>query len=135
VDEVVDGGPRRGEGATTTLCKAGLRRSRSRITSTSSALKQNFPDVCVHLWSPSEIRTMAEISGLSVREVLRELWNAGQRTIPGGGAEILVERVRKRISPKKATAEQWLEVMRTAHEIGYRTTATMMYGAETDPGS
>jgi cyclic dehypoxanthinyl futalosine synthase len=97
------------------------------------ALKKNYPELCIHLWSPSEIATMSEVSGLSIREVLQELWEAGQRTIPGGGAEILVDRVRKRISPKKASADNWLEVMRTAHEIGYRTTATMMYGhAERD---
>jgi cyclic dehypoxanthinyl futalosine synthase len=97
------------------------------------ALKAAYPDLCIHLWSPSEIRTMSDVSGLAVREVLQELWNAGQRTIPGGGAEILVERVRKRISPKKPSADSWLEVMRTAHEIGYKTTATMMYGhAERD---
>jgi cyclic dehypoxanthinyl futalosine synthase len=97
------------------------------------ALKAAYPDLCLHLWSASEIATMAEVSGKTIREVLQELWNAGQRTIPGGGAEILVERVRKRISPKKASAENWLTVMRTAHEIGYRTTATMMFGhAERD---
>jgi CofH subfamily radical SAM domain protein len=73
------------------------------------------------------------VSGLTLREVLQELWNAGQRTIPGGGAEILVDRVRKRISPKKPGSDNWLDVMRTAHEVGFRTTATMMYGhAETD---
>jgi cyclic dehypoxanthinyl futalosine synthase len=87
----------------------------------------------VHLWSPSEIATMSEVSGMSVREVLEALWDAGQRTIPGGGAEILVERVRKRICPKKPSSDNWLRVMRTAHEIGYRSTATMMYGhAERD---
>ena len=97
------------------------------------SLKKSFPDLCVHLWSPSEIQTMTEVSGLSLREVLQELWSAGQRTIPGGGAEILVDRVRKRISPKKTGADGWLEVMRTAHEIGFKTTATMMYGhAERD---
>ncbi len=97
------------------------------------ALKAAYPALCLHLWSASEIATMSEVSGLSIREVLRELWNAGQRTIPGGGAEILVDRVRKRISPKKPSADNWFNVMRTAHEIGYRTTATMMFGhAERD---
>jgi cyclic dehypoxanthinyl futalosine synthase len=76
---------------------------------------------------------MSEVSGLSIPEVLQQLWDAGQRTIPGGGAEILVDRVRKRISPKKPDADNWLDVMRAAHEIGYRSTATMMYGhAERD---
>jgi cyclic dehypoxanthinyl futalosine synthase len=97
------------------------------------ALKENFPDLCIHLWSPSEIHTMSEVSGLPIRTVLQELWDAGQRTIPGGGAEILVDRVRSRISPKKPSGDNWLTVMRTAHEVGYKTTATMMYGhAERD---
>ena len=136
VDEIVAMVGRAVEkGATTTLLQGGHNPEIpfSYYVDVVRALKGSFPDLCVHLWSPSEIRTMCEVSGLSLREVLTELWNAGQRTIPGGGAEILVDRVRKRISPKKASAEQWLEVMRLAHEIGYRTTATMMYGhAETD---
>jgi len=123
------------KGATTTLLQGGHNPEIpfSYYLEVVRALRKNFPDLCAHLWSPSEIRTMAEVSGLSIREVLQELWNAGQRTIPGGGAEILVERVRKRISPKKPSADGWLDVMREAHGIGYRTTATMMYGhAETD---
>ena len=97
------------------------------------ALRAAFPNLMPHLWSPSEIRLMADVSGQSLREVLEQLWEAGQRTIPGGGAEILVDRVRKRISPKKPSADSWLEVNRVAHEVGFRTTATMMYGhAETD---
>jgi cyclic dehypoxanthinyl futalosine synthase len=123
------------KGATTSLLQGGHNPEipLSYYLEVVKALKSAYPDLCLHLWSPSEIRTMAEVSGLSLGQVLRELWNAGQRTIPGGGAEILVERVRKRISPKKASAAEWLEVMRTAHEIGYKTTATMMYGhAERD---
>jgi cyclic dehypoxanthinyl futalosine synthase len=97
------------------------------------ALKHAYPELCVHLWSPSEIHMMSKVAGLSIEEVLQALWDAGQRTMPGGGAEILVERVRKRISPKKPSSQNWLDVMRIAHGIGYRTTATMMYGhAETD---
>ncbi|MAF27153.1 MAG: dehypoxanthine futalosine cyclase [Gemmatimonadetes bacterium] len=97
------------------------------------ALTDAYPGLCTHLWSPSEITMMAKVSGHTVRRVLEDLWEAGQRTIPGGGAEILVERVRKRISPKKPTSDSWLGVMREAHHIGYRTTATMMYGhVETD---
>jgi cyclic dehypoxanthinyl futalosine synthase len=136
IDEVVEMvGRAVAQGATTTLLQGGHNPEIpfSYYVDVVRTLKKTFPELCVHLWSPSEIRTMSDISGLTVREVLQELWNAGQRTLPGGGAEILVERVRKRISPKKASAEQWLEVMRTAHEIGYKTTATMMYGhAERD---
>jgi cyclic dehypoxanthinyl futalosine synthase len=136
VDEIVEMVRRAvDQGATTVLLQGGHNPAIpfSYYVDVLRAIRKTFPDVCAHLWSPSEIRTMAEVSGQSIREVLTALWEAGQRTIPGGGAEILVERVRKRISPKKASADQWLEVMRTAHEIGYRSTATMMYGhAETD---
>ncbi len=123
------------QGATTTLMQGGHNPEIpfSYYLEMVRTLKAEFPDLCIHLWSPSEIRTMSEVSELSVPEVLRQLWDAGQRTIPGGGAEILVDRVRKRISPKKPNADNWLDVMRAAHEIGYKSTATMMYGhAETD---
>lgn len=123
------------QGATTTLMQGGHNPEIpfSYYLDVIRALKSEFPDLCIHLWSPSEIRTMSEVSGLSISDVLQQLWDAGQRTIPGGGAEILVDRVRKRISPKKPDADNWLDVMRAAHEIGYRSTATMMYGhAERD---
>ncbi|MBA7696583.1 Cyclic dehypoxanthine futalosine synthase [subsurface metagenome] len=75
-----------------------------------------------------EIVHIANISGLSVKEVLVRLIRAGLDSIPGGGAEILSDRVRKQISPRKATTDEWLNVMETAHGIGLKTTATMMYG-------
>ncbi|HEY4611884.1 MAG TPA: cyclic dehypoxanthinyl futalosine synthase [Bacteroidota bacterium] len=91
------------------------------------------PEIYPHFFSTSEIIGMANISGLSIREVLQRLWEAGLRSIPGGGAEILSDRVKKKISSKKGTSEDWLTVMREAHRIGYRSTATMMYGhIETD---
>jgi cyclic dehypoxanthinyl futalosine synthase len=71
---------------------------------------------------------MASVSGLTVPQVLRRLWDAGLRTLPGGGAEILSDRVKKKISHLKGTSADWLMVMREAHRIGYKTTATMMYG-------
>ena len=86
------------------------------------------PEIHPHFYSTSEIIGMAEIAHISVPEVLQGLWNAGLRTIPGGGAEILSDRVKKKISNKKGTSEDWLSVMREAHKIGYKTTATMMYG-------
>jgi dehypoxanthine futalosine cyclase len=89
---------------------------------------KEVPGVTPHFFSTSEIVGMAEVSGLSVKEVLQRLWDAGQRTIPGGGAEILSDRVKKKISKKKGTSADWLKVMREAHEIGFKTTATMMYG-------
>ena len=76
---------------------------------------------------------MVEVSGLSIRGVLEALYAAGQRTLPGGGAEILAKRVRQRISVKKGGPEAWLDVHREAHRVGMRSTATMMYGhVETD---
>lgn len=91
------------------------------------------PEVYPHFFSTSEIIGMAEVSGLDVRQVLNRLWQAGLRSIPGGGAEILSDRVKKKISSKKGTSADWLNVMKAAHEIGYKTTATMMYGhLETD---
>ena len=86
------------------------------------------PEIHPHFFSTSEILGMATVSGLTVPEVLRKLWDAGLRTIPGGGAEILSDRVKKKISHLKGTSADWLNVMREAHKIGYRTTATMMYG-------
>ena len=93
----------------------------------------DVPGVHPHFFSTSEILGMSEVSGLSVREVLKQLWAAGLRTIPGGGAEILSDRVKRKISSKKGTSADWLAVMREAHSLGYKTTATMMYGhLETD---
>lgn len=82
----------------------------------------------VHGFSPPEIVFMANQNGLSLREVIERLVGAGLGSIPGGGAEILVDRVRRSVSPAKATADEWLEVMRTAHGLGLKTTATMMFG-------
>ncbi len=81
-----------------------------------------------HAFSPPEIVHFARLSGLSIREVLKRLIAAGLDSIPGGGAEILVDRVREAIAPRKATTAEWLSVMETAHELGLRTTATMMFG-------
>ncbi len=82
----------------------------------------------LHGFSPPEIVHFSSISGLSIEQVLERLIDAGLDSIPGGGAEILVDSVRQRIAPRKATAKQWLNVMETAHELGLRTTATMMFG-------
>jgi CofH subfamily radical SAM domain protein len=91
------------------------------------------PEVHPHFFSTSEIVGMAEVSGRSTAEVLKALWEAGLRTIPGGGAEVLSDGVQRKISSKKGTSADWLRVMREAHRIGYASTATMMYGhLETD---
>lgn len=92
------------------------------------AIKERF-DIDIHSFSPPEIKHFSKISGLSVREVLKRLQAAGLGSVPGGGAEILDNRVRKYISPHKITWEEWMEVMTTAHELGMKTTATMMFGS------
>jgi len=89
---------------------------------------KEVPRVHPHFYTTSEILGMASVSGLTVPQVLRRLWDAGLRTLPGGGAEILSDRVKKKISHLKGTSADWLMVMREAHRIGYKTTATMMYG-------
>jgi cyclic dehypoxanthinyl futalosine synthase len=90
--------------------------------------RRRFPQVTPHFFTASEIHTMADVSGLSVEGVLDELYAAGQRTIPGGGAEVLSTRVRTRIAPKKGGPDTWLRVHREAHRRGFQSTATMMYG-------
>jgi cyclic dehypoxanthinyl futalosine synthase len=82
----------------------------------------------VHGFSPPEIYHFSNISGKSVKEVLARLIAAGLDSIPGGGAEILNDRVRQETAPRKCTADQWIEVMEEAHHQGLRTTATMMFG-------
>jgi cyclic dehypoxanthinyl futalosine synthase len=82
----------------------------------------------IHGFSPPEICHFANISGLPVKKVLERLIIAGLGSIPGGGAEILSDRVRQLTAPRKCTADQWLEVMEEAHKQGLRTTATMMFG-------
>ena len=95
--------------------------------------RRRYPRITPHFFSAPEIHQMVEVSGLSIRGVLEALYEAGQRTLPGGGAEILATRVRKRISIKKGGPEAWLDVHREAHQVGMRSTATMMYGhVETD---
>ena len=90
--------------------------------------RRRFPQVTPHFFTASEITTVAGVSGLTVTDVLDRLWDAGQRTLPGGGAEILSERVRTRIEPKKGGPAAWLDVHREAHRRGFKSTATMMYG-------
>ena len=90
-------------------------------------IKNRF-GIQLHALSPSEIIHTSRISKISLDETLIRLKKAGLDSIPGGGAEILVERVRKIISPKKSTSDEWLEVMERAHGMGIPTTATMMFG-------
>lgn len=91
-------------------------------------LKQLRPDIHIKAYTAVEIHYFAEKFGMSYEQVLRELIDAGLGSLPGGGAEIFAERVRHKICKDKATAEQWLEVHRTAHKLGLRSNCTMLYG-------
>nr|WP_198007082.1 cyclic dehypoxanthinyl futalosine synthase [Desulfurispirillum indicum] len=96
-------------------------------------IKEDFPEVNIHAFGAPEIHHIASLSALSVRECLRRLIGAGLGSIPGGGAEILADRVRQRISPNKIRGRQWIDIMKEAHREGLRTTATMMFGAGESP--
>ena len=85
-------------------------------------------DIHIHAFSPPEIVHFSKLNGIPVRDVIQNLRNAGLDSIPGGGAEILSDRCRNILSPNKCTAQEWLDVMREAHKLGMRTTATMMFG-------
>lgn len=93
-----------------------------------SDLKARFPQINIHGLSPPEVFHLAQLSSLSVEEVLGRLKAAGLGSLPGGGAEILVDRVRRELSPCKVSADQWLEVCRTWHRLGGKGSATMMFG-------
>jgi cyclic dehypoxanthinyl futalosine synthase len=92
-----------------------------------SSIKARYP-IHLHALSPSEVQHAARRSKLTIPETLTRLRDAGLDSLPGGGAEILVDRVREIISPKKTTSAEWLGIMREAHRLGMSTTATMMYG-------
>jgi cyclic dehypoxanthinyl futalosine synthase len=92
-------------------------------------IKQRFPDITMHSFSPAEIWKMKEVSeGLSLEDVVRQIHEAGLDSLPGGGAEILDDRTRRKISRLKGSWTEWMDVMRTAHRIGMNTTATMVIG-------
>ena len=91
-------------------------------------LRGKYPQVNVHGFSPPEFNHFAEVFRLPLEEVLRKFQEAGLGSIPGGGAEILVDRVRQRIAPRKCDTEAWLRVMEIGHGLGLRSSATMMFG-------
>jgi FO synthase len=99
------------------------------------AIKQALPEMHVHAFSPLEVTQGAATLGLSLRAFLSELKEAGLGTLPGTAAEILDDEVRAVICPDKVNTGQWLEVVRTAHELGLRTTSTIMYGHVEQPVS
>ncbi|MEN8254671.1 MAG: cyclic dehypoxanthinyl futalosine synthase [Verrucomicrobiota bacterium] len=92
-----------------------------------SGIRDNT-DIWIHSLSPTEIEFLAQEEGITIRECIQRLKDAGLQSLPGGGAEILVDDVRERISPKKTRSQAWLDVMETAHDLGLKTTATMVYG-------
>jgi cyclic dehypoxanthinyl futalosine synthase len=91
-------------------------------------IKQRFPEITMHSFSPAEIMKMAQVSGLPLEQVMREIHAAGLDSLPGGGAEILDDRTRRKISRLKGSWREWMDVMQTAHRIGMNTTATMVIG-------
>ena len=92
------------------------------------AIHEKFPKLYIKGFTGVEITHFSKISGLSVEKILKKLKSAGLQAIAGGGAEILSDRVRNILCPKKATADEWLNVARTAHKIGIKTNASMLYG-------
>jgi cyclic dehypoxanthinyl futalosine synthase len=90
-------------------------------------IKQRFR-IHLHCLSAPEVLNIAEVSGLTLRETIRRLMDSGLDSIPGGGAEVLDDDVRRRISRLKCSTQEWFDVHRTAHQLGMRTTATMMFG-------
>jgi len=92
------------------------------------AIRGRYPRLNIHGFGPPEIEHIAEVSGCSTLEVLQRLRAAGLGSLPGGGAEILVDRVRCEISPRKARTDRWLDICRQWHRLGGRGSATMMFG-------
>jgi cyclic dehypoxanthinyl futalosine synthase len=96
-------------------------------------LKKDFPTLTLHAFSPTEIAGFSQFFDMSVRDVLEKLIAAGLSSIPGGGAEILHDDSRNKVSPKKVGTAGWLDVMEVAHELGLQTSATMMFGMVEKP--
>jgi cyclic dehypoxanthinyl futalosine synthase len=96
-------------------------------------IKSEYPEIAVHSLGPPEVIHIAEVSGITVPETIARLQAAGLDSLPGAGAEILVDRVRKLVAPLKITTDQWLDTMEVAHENQMRTTATMMMGMVETP--
>ena len=93
-----------------------------------SHIREKYPQINIHGFSPPEFNHFSQVFGMPLREVIERFKQAGLGSIPGGGGEILVDRVRDRIAPLKCKTDQWLEVMRIGHDLGLRSSATMMFG-------
>jgi cyclic dehypoxanthinyl futalosine synthase len=91
-------------------------------------IHEKYPHINIHGFSPPELQHFAQLFGMPLREVLSQFKEAGLGSVPGGGGEILVDRVRDRIAPLKCKTDAWLEVMQVAHELGLKSSATMMFG-------
>jgi cyclic dehypoxanthinyl futalosine synthase len=91
-------------------------------------IREKYPHINIHGFSPPELQHFAQLFGMPLREVISQFKAAGLGSVPGGGGEILVDRVRDRIAPLKCKSDAWLEVMQTAHELGLKSSATMMFG-------
>ncbi len=93
-----------------------------------NSLKNKYPDIHIQGFTAVEIEYLSRMAGLSIKDILIRLREAGLGSLPGGGAEVFAERVRKKICPEKISSEEWLDVHKTAHQIGMRSNATMLYG-------
>ncbi|OGI03294.1 MAG: dehypoxanthine futalosine cyclase [Candidatus Melainabacteria bacterium GWF2_37_15] len=117
-------------GGTQLLLQGGLNPDLSLeyYTNLLKTIRKDFPDLAIHAFSPSEVDFIAKNNNLSPKELLQEFINNGLSSIPGGGAEILHDEIRTKLSPNKISSEKWLSIMQTAHELGLKTTATMVFG-------
>ncbi len=93
-----------------------------------ASIKRRYPSVYLHCMTATEVDHVAKVSGLSLEETLRRLQQAGLDSLPGGGAEMLVDEIRRKVSPLKTSADRWFEVHETAHRLGIESTATMVFG-------
>jgi cyclic dehypoxanthinyl futalosine synthase len=93
-----------------------------------SEIKHKYPEMTLHAFSPPEIIHFSQLFGMSIQEILGKFKECGMDSMPGGGAEILVDSVRRKIAPLKANTDEWLSVMKALHELGMKSTATMMFG-------
>lgn len=118
------------KGATTVLFQGGVNPeiTLEKMLAYIGEIRKACPGIHIHPFSPAEIDAVARQDGQTLEYVLKAIRDAGVHTLPGGGAEILSDRVRREVSPDKCSAERWLEVMESAHRLGFRSTATMMYG-------
>src|SRR6266436_1459255 len=91
-------------------------------------IREKYPQINIHAFSPPEFNHFVEVFRMPMREVIQKFKDAGLGSIPGGGGEILVDRVRQKISPLKIKSDEWLEVMQIAHDMGLKSSATMMFG-------